>query len=323
MNDTSNAARVRAQLETAQIDIEGRLRGAVDPQEREALELTLRQLNAAIDSNNQADLLTAATDVAHAVDALNNALSKSRPPFDTFVDSLMMDARDLASAVAQMQGVDRLPPAAIATTRTPAIIASTSTLPKTINSRKFNDLEAEYDTLFNACTADKARRSNIDFYVNRLKQHKQIYATLGAELDIPWYFIGIVHGMEGGFDFSTHLHNGDPLTARTKQVPVGRPVAGNPPFTWFESARDALQMKKFDQIGLANWSIAFVLYTLEAYNGFGYRRFGIPSPYLWSFSNLYVKGKFVADGKFDPQAVSKQCGAAVVLHEMQKSNLLA
>jgi lysozyme family protein len=32
-----------------------------------------------------------------------------------------------------------------------------------------------------------------------------------------------------------------------------------------------------------------------------------------SFSNLYSKGKFVQDGHFDPNAVSKQCGAALML----------
>jgi lysozyme family protein len=56
-----------------------------------------------------------------------------------------------------------------------------------------------------------------------------------------------------------------------------------------------------------------MLYLLEGYNGFGYRRRGVPTPYLWSFSNIYESGKFVLDGKFDPNAVSKQCGAALML----------
>ena len=56
-----------------------------------------------------------------------------------------------------------------------------------------------------------------------------------------------------------------------------------------------------------------MLYQLERYNGFGYRKRGLVTPYLWSFSNLYIKGKFVADGHFDPNAVSKQCGAALML----------
>jgi lysozyme family protein len=53
--------------------------------------------------------------------------------------------------------------------------------------------------------------------------------------------------------------------------------------------------------------------VLETYNGFGYRFQGLVSPYLWSFSNLYAKGKYVADNKFDPEAVSQQCGAGLIL----------
>ena len=51
---------------------------------------------------------------------------------------------------------------------------------------------------------------------------------------------------------------------------------------------------------------------LERYNGLGYRRRGRPSPYLWSYSGHYDKGKYVADGRFDPDAESKQCGGAAL-----------
>jgi lysozyme family protein len=78
-----------------------------------------------------------------------------------------------------------------------------------------------------------------------------------------------------------------------------------------QSALDALRLKKLDQV--TDWSVPHMLFLLEGYNGFGYRRRGVPTPYLWSFSNLYESGKFVLDGKFDPRAVSKQCGAALML----------
>ncbi len=53
----------------------------------------------------------------------------------------------------------------------------------------------------------------------------------------------------------------------------------------------------------------------------GYRRKGIHSPYLWSFSNHYTKGKFTNDGVFDSNAVSKQCGAAVLLRRMSEKQI--
>jgi lysozyme family protein len=65
--------------------------------------------------------------------------------------------------------------------------------------------------------------------------------------------------------------------------------------------------------GQTDWSLERTLYRLEAYNGLGYRGLGVPTPYLWSFSNHYERGKFVADGKFSATAKSQQCGAAVML----------
>jgi hypothetical protein len=73
-----------------------------------------------------------------------------------------------------------------------------------------------------------------------------------------------------------------------------------------------------------DWSVAGVMFKLEQYNGWGYRQFhpGVLSPYLWSFSQHYQKGKYVADGHFDPAAVSQQCGAAVLLWRMVDRDLI-
>jgi lysozyme family protein len=153
---------------------------------------------------------------------------------------------------------------------------------------------------------------NVAYYAKRLNQGRPTYTQVGDDLNgIPWMFIGAIHGMECGFNFAGHLHNGDPLSARTVHVPAGRPMAGSPPFTWRQSAVDALTLKGFHDV--SDWSIPHMLYLLEKYNGFGYRFRRVPTPYLWSFSNLYEKGKFVRDGRFDPDAVSRQCGAALML----------
>ena len=48
----------------------------------------------------------------------------------------------------------------------------------------------------------------------------------------------------------------------------------------------------------------------------GYRKRSVATPYLWSFTNHYDKGKFVADGKYDAEAISKQVGAAILLKEL-------
>lgn len=139
---------------------------------------------------------------------------------------------------------------------------------------------------------------------------------------IPWYFIACVHYLECSFSFKKHLHNGDPLTGYTVQVPAGRPKVGHPPpFTFNESAVDALKFMGFDKV--RSWILPFILRKLEAYNGFGYFKYRkINSPYLWSFSNHYTKGKYVKDGKFDKEAVSQQTGSAVILKRMEERGLI-
>jgi peptidoglycan hydrolase-like protein with peptidoglycan-binding domain len=44
----------------------------------------------------------------------------------------------------------------------------------------------------------------------------------------------------------------------------------------------------------------------------------VKSPYLWSFSNNYECGKYVADGRFDAGAVDRQCGAMPILKRMME-----
>ena len=180
-----------------------------------------------------------------------------------------------------------------------------------------NGLRTEYQHLFNTCTLKNF--AAIDAVVDLIAANKARYQAVSATVGAPWYFIGILHNMECSCKFNMHLHNGDPLTARTVRVPAGFPKAGKPPFTWEASAEDALRLKKLHT--WTDWSVPAMLFKMEQFNGFGYRRFGIHSPYLWSFSNHYSKGKFTRDGFFDPAAVSKQIGAAVLLRRMSERQI--
>jgi lysozyme family protein len=183
-----------------------------------------------------------------------------------------------------------------------------------------SELRNEYQTLFDNCTIRTERRALVDTLTSQLIGNKERYKTVGLQTDVPWYIIAAAHNMESSQRFTRHLHNGDPLTARTVQVPAGRPLAGNPPFTWEESAIDALVFDKMDVV--EDWTIPGALFVLEKFNGFGSRNRGIRTPYLWSFSNHYSKGKFIADNVFDPNAVSQQCGAAVLLRRLASMNVI-
>ena len=179
----------------------------------------------------------------------------------------------------------------------------------------------EYRDLWKTCEIRPTHAREVDQLVDRIVANKQRYKKAGGAHGVPWHVVGVIHMLEGSGNFHTHLHNGDPLTARTVNVPAGRPRAGRPPFTWEASAADALV---FDGLSRwTNWSVPGTLFVLERFNGFGYRRhdIAIPSPYLWSFSNHYTRGKFIRDRVFSPTAVSRQCGAAVLLRRMVERKL--
>ncbi len=190
----------------------------------------------------------------------------------------------------------------------------------TVNLTK--TLRTEYQKLFDDCEITVARKPAVDQAMQKLLAARPRYTAVGGPLNIPWFFIGVVHAMESGTRFDRHLHNGDPLAGRTVQYPLGRPKDSEPPFTWEQSATDALQFEGLDHWG--DWSLAGTLYRLEKYNGFGYRMKHpeVLTPYLWSFSNLYSKGKYIQDGSFSATAVSQQCGGAVLLRDMLDQNLI-
>jgi lysozyme family protein len=178
-------------------------------------------------------------------------------------------------------------------------------------STDYASLSGEYAQLFSACVVELP--SQADTAAGVIVAGRSRYETVAAKTGVPWFVIALIHTMECGGSWKQHLHNGDPLAAKTVNVPAGRPE-GDPPFTWEASAIDALT---YD--GLASetdWSLPRVLYRLEKYNGLGYRKRCQPTPYLWAGSSIERPGKYVADGKFDRAAVSKQLGAAAILKRL-------
>jgi lysozyme family protein len=183
---------------------------------------------------------------------------------------------------------------------------------------KFSDLKDEYTALWAEMAIRQNKLPEINAIVNKIVANKARYVAVQDSTSVPWYVIAAIHSLEASLRFDRHLHNGDPLTAKTVQVPAGRPP-GNPPFTWEESAADALA---YDGITTnTDWSIERIAYIFENFNGWGYRRYHpeVKSPYLWSYSNHYTSGKYVADGQWSPTAVSQQCGAMVIIRRLDET----
>ena len=95
-----------------------------------------------------------------------------------------------------------------------------------------NDLKSDYQRRFDSCAIRPNRMADVDALVAQIAANRKRYAAAGNPVGTPWYVVGVIHALESSLNFGRHLHNGDPLTARTVQVPAGRPKTGQPPFTW-------------------------------------------------------------------------------------------
>jgi lysozyme family protein len=182
----------------------------------------------------------------------------------------------------------------------------------------FEDLRAEYITLWESAVPRVDKAKDVDATAKKILANRGRYEYIASKSGVPWYLVGAIHAMESSCNFDTHLHCGDPLTARTRNEPKGHPRTGKPPFTWEFSALDALRLKNLQLVN--DWSIPRICFELERYNGWGYRQYhpGTLSPYLWSGTSHYTKGKYVSDGKWSPSAVSGQSGAIAILMRLAK-----
>ncbi len=138
------------------------------------------------------------------------------------------------------------------------------------------------------------------------------YDAVSKATRVPWWFIAVVHQREASQKWDTFLGNGQKLNKKTTIIPKGR----GPFATWEEGAVDALVNCPPYAARNKDWSIGGALTMLEKYNGLGYANKGLPSPYVWAGTNQYVKGKYVSDGKYDPNHVDTQLGCAGLLKFM-------
>jgi len=186
-----------------------------------------------------------------------------------------------------------------------------------------------FQQLWDSMVIDDNRKDEIISICKNILSHKERYQKVSEQTGIPYYAIAAIHSRESSLNFTRHLHNGDSLEHRTVHVPAGRPKTGEPPFTWEESAADALQQIEIEDKAHV-WSITNMLFQLESYNGWGYRKHGIFTPYLWAATNHYSKGKFVEVfskekqkfvGQFNPNLQDKQIGCAPIIRYLTDKTL--
>jgi lysozyme family protein len=179
----------------------------------------------------------------------------------------------------------------------------------------FESLKSEYRQLWDSMAVLPGRQSAVNRIADKLMANRERYVRTQKATGVPWAVIATWHNRESNANFNTQLAQGDPLGHVSTHVPAGR----GPFDSWEDGAHDALvTLKHLDRV--IDWSPERICYETERYNGFGYRNHhpNVLSPYLWSFSTHYSRGKYVADGRFDSDAVDQQCGAIPLIKRLME-----
>jgi len=153
----------------------------------------------------------------------------------------------------------------------------------------FEQRKPVYTNLWAQMDIRPERLALVTRQADKIISFKDRYEPIVKATGVPYYVIGLMHLRESNFNFGTHLHNGDSLKARTYHVPAGRPIHGTPPFTFEESAIDALRQKGYDKI--TDWSIERIAYVLERYNGFGSAWYSPTFLYIFGLIFKHEHGK--------------------------------
>ncbi len=148
------------------------------------------------------------------------------------------------------------------------------------------------------------------------EQNKNTYLEISEKTGVPSELIVAIHYRESGCDFNTYLHNGQKLGQPTTIVPKNRIF-----YDFSEAAIDALnsiqngkgiELEKDDDM-------AIMMTFAEAYNGTGYTDYrNIPSPYIYSGTDQYSSGKYVADGNYDPNVTDRQPGVYLLVSALKE-----
>lgn len=183
-------------------------------------------------------------------------------------------------------------------------------------------LREGYQNMWNSTVIDK-NESLVESVAKKLEANKDRYKKVADQFGMPWQVIAVIHQRESSANFSSVLHNGERIIGtgrKTTLVPKGR----GPFSSWEEAAIDALNLRGTSNIKV--WDIPQVLHFLEGYNGWGYFFKHKNSPYMWSHTNHYKDsagdvgdpegGKYVADGRYDPNHYDQQIGVVALLKKL-------
>jgi lysozyme family protein len=182
-------------------------------------------------------------------------------------------------------------------------------------------LQPEYERFLSSVKV--TRSQTVSRGVDEIERVLASYEQTSAANNIPAAWIGPTDCRESDCNPRCGIGQGDPWSQVSRHVP-----AGYGPFTSkAEADKFYLHYDHIDvlAVGVSAWTLAYACWKWEIWNGFGPRAHGRISGYLWSCTDAYdtptygghgLAGKYIADGKWDPDKLDPQPGAVALYLEL-------
>lgn len=168
----------------------------------------------------------------------------------------------------------------------------------------------KYRQLYNSIIIRPDYYDDLELVEKKIFSQIAMYKVVANKFNIPWIFFAVTHWKEASLRPEKQILNGQNWNRTTTIVPKGRGPYSN----WEEAAIDGVLYKGLHKI--KDWSLENTLNILESWNGRGYERRGINTPYLWCGSQHYTSGGYPRDGVFSASHVIKNVGCAVIIRHL-------
>lgn len=167
----------------------------------------------------------------------------------------------------------------------------------------------------------KGKAKDLRRFKANWEKNRDRYEIVAKITNVPAALIAALHWREaGGYRnpdmWGRYLHQGDPLGKKAVHAPKNIPIFHE----WEPAAVHAIQYEFRQKPDLEDLKLtkdttdlAKLCVFAEEFNGAGYYRRGVPSPYVVSATTNYKRGKYVDDGVYSAWAVDQQPGVLPML----------
>ena len=257
---------------------------------------------------------TSSPDAASAEDlaAATDTIATVADPTATTGDTVLADAGPVPEAG---DTVDTTGTTGATTGTTVAPAAPVKVTPKAGTEAERIYHKHETQVVGRTAKMTPAQAEDLDLFVANWKKNQKRYEAVSQKTGVPAPLIAALHWRESTGDFTTYLHQGDKLGRKARHVPRNIPVFS----VWEDAAVHALTMSDKaavrDDLGMKSDTrdaAAMATYA-EFYNGLGYDGRNTASPYVYSGTDNYSRGKYFSDGHYSKSYQDQQLGVLAMV----------